>query len=504
MEKQWDSYGAEDVFPRASARDLALILFKRKWSVVAVFLVTMLGFLFWMFVIRDETYVVSTKVLVKFGREQAPPPSVMGAPPQLVAYRSEDVNSEMAIFQSTDSVAQVVDELHLDRPIVEPVPAGFFARAKYETKRVMHEVKDWYEGVLVTVGLRPRLTPKEKTVFGLMEGLKVASDKDSTVFIASLALPYRHGSAGVLNALLDKYLVKRQELYSNGGASFFRSSLNDATAQLHASEERLQEFENDKGIADLIRQETILLDHVAQARAAWKEEDYTRREDQGRVDRLDQELKKPNPDFAAIAEFEHEGFRQTLIKQLADLQREREQLRMTYLDSTDRVQNNRKQYDALASMLTVNMRTALEEVTQQEQLRRASYDALQKELDDLHDKQMKWADLKRNVGDAEANYLLYRRKYEESLADETMERERISNVAVIERASEPLAPAGMRKTMLLGLATLACILTALLWVTIAEFFDHGIYTVEALQREVDAPVLAAIPSGTRLRRMKAV
>jgi uncharacterized protein involved in exopolysaccharide biosynthesis len=139
------------------------------------------------------------------------------------------------------------------------------------------------------------------------------------------------------------------------------------------------------------------------------------------------------------------------------------------------------------------------EKEQQTRLRRSAYDDLQGQLQQLHEKQMQWIDLKRKTRDYEDSYLLYRRKLEEAVADEGMQERRIGNAAVIDRAADPLGSAGMRKTTLLGLAVLASILAALTWVTIAEFFDHRIYTVEELQRQVAAPVFAAIPVAKRHR-----
>src|SRR5262249_48806067 len=186
------------------------------------------------------------------------------------------------------------------------------------------------------------------------------------------------------------------------------------------------------------------------------------------------------------------------IRQLADLQREREKLRMTELDTGDRIQNNRQQFARVAAMLSNNLRSALAEKEQQAGLRKRAYDNLQEQLKQLHDKQTQWADLKRQTQDGESAYQLFRRKLDEAAANDAMQQQRIGNVAIIERASDPLAPGGMRKTTLLGIAVLACVLAALVWVTIAEFFDHGIYKVETLQLEIGAPVFAAIPAGKRV------
>jgi uncharacterized protein involved in exopolysaccharide biosynthesis/Mrp family chromosome partitioning ATPase len=487
------------LLPPLTARDLALTLFKRKWGVLAVLVSTIGAFFGWLFLIHDDSYRVAAKVLVKIGREQAPPPSVMGVPPMVIAYRSQDVNSEIDIFQSSESVVQVVDELKLYQPVPEVVPASLLLRLKYEAKRLSRAVKDAYEEVLIRVGLRERLGPREKAIFGVQQALQVKVQKDSNVFVAELVLPYRQGSARVLNALLDHYLVNRQRLFQVRETSFFQSAVDEAQIELHAAEAQLQRFENQGGITEIAKQEALLLEHVAAARLAWKQMDFTRQEFLGRVERLEREVAKDDPDFAGVGEFTEEGFQQTVLKQMAELQRQRAALRLTELDGGERIRNNRQQFGALAAMLTANLRASLAEKEQQTALRRTSYEGLEEQLRLLHEKKASLVDLQRRARDQEQTYLLYRKKLEEATADDAMLQSRVSNVAVIERATDPLAPVGMRKTTLLALALIGAILAALSWVTIGEFFDQGIYTVEDLQQRLSAPVLAAIPPAGRLR-----
>jgi uncharacterized protein involved in exopolysaccharide biosynthesis len=491
----------EDLFPRASARDLALIVFKRKWSIVAIFVATVAVFFAWLFLIHEDLYQLDAKVLVKIGREQAPPPSVMGTPPQLVAYRSQDVNSELEIFQSGDSIGQVVDELHLDQPAVQPVPSGLLARVKYELKRAMRPIKDWYEEMMILAGMRERLSPREKVIFGLRRGLTLRAQKDSNVFVASLVVPQRVGSARVLNALLDRYLELRRKLYRNQEAGFFQSAVDESSGKLRHAERQLQVFESDGGIAQLEKQQSILLERIDLARDAWKEADYVRQELAGRIRRLGEEIQKPDPEFAGVAEFGNENFQQSVMRQLADLQREREKLRMTELDTGDRIQNNRQQYARLAQILSTNLHTALAEKEQQATLRKTAYDNLQDQLQQLHNKQMYWGDLKRKIQDYETAYQLFRRKLDQAAADDAMQASQIGNISVIERAHDPLAPTGMRKTTLLALALAGALLAALSWVTIAEFFDDRVYTVMQLQRHVSTQVFASIPAGIRLETL---
>ncbi|MCX6623465.1 MAG: Wzz/FepE/Etk N-terminal domain-containing protein [Acidobacteria bacterium] len=488
----------ETLIPQVSTRDLALVLFKRKWSVTVIVLVTMFAAAFWLFVIRDELYTVSTRVLVKLGREQAPPPSVMGAAPMVIAYRSQDLNSEIEIFRNLETIGRVVDKYHLDVPAPDPVPTSFLERVKLGNKILMRTCKEWYEEALIRMGFRERLSPREKTVFGLALGLAVKAQKDSNVFEAELSLPYRKGSAEILNALLDEYLSYRQEIYKSTEAVFFKSEVDSAARKLQSADTTVQKFEEASDISSFQKQESVLLENIAAARAAWKEADATRQELEGRVGRLEEELRKSEPNFARIAEFGHQGFQQTVLNQLAELQRERERLRMTELDSGDKIQNNRQQYQALVAMLAGNLRTAHAEVAQQTEVRRTAFENLRDQLKQLHDKETQWTQLKRKQRDHEEDYLLFRKKLEESRANAGMELLRIGNVAVIERASAPLMPSGLRKTTMLGLALLSSLLAALTWVTIAEFFDYRVYRSEELERIVPVPVLAVIPAGVHL------
>jgi uncharacterized protein involved in exopolysaccharide biosynthesis len=482
----------DNLLPEISARDLAFVVLRRKWGILVILAATMLAAVTWLWFVRDDLYKVSVKVLVKTGREQAPPPTVLGASPMVIGYRSQEVNSEIDIFQSAESLGRAVDELHLDQPIPQPVPERLFARVKYEVKRAVKWMRDWQEELFISLGLRERLSAREKALAALQQGLVVKSQKDSNVFVAELELPFRRNASAVLNALLDNYLVYRQKVYQGGDLNFFRSEVENASTQLQKAEEEAQNFENAENITVLEKQEGVLLENIATARGAWKEMDVERQEFASRVGRVEEELKKDDPDFSGVGEFGHEGFEQELVKQLASLQQERERSRLTELDSGDHIQNNRRQFKTLSAMLAANLRTALAEKEEQTGLRRTQFERLEAQLHDLHDKQMQWLALKRKAKDLEDNYLAYRRKLEEASANDAMEQQRLGNVAVIERALDPLAPSGMTKTTLLAICLLAAFLCALTWVTIVEFFDHRVYTIEDLQRHLSGPVLATI------------
>src|SRR5688572_20894917 len=95
-----------------SSRDLLNVLLKRKWSVTLVFLTGVLASVVWLWVIRDDTYALTAKVLVRLGYEQAPSNTILSDRPlNVVSYRAQDVNSEIDILQNTELLGHVVDRL---------------------------------------------------------------------------------------------------------------------------------------------------------------------------------------------------------------------------------------------------------------------------------------------------------------------------------------------------------------------------------------------------------
>ena len=108
---------------------------------------------------------------------------------------------------------------------------------------------------------------------------------------------------------------------------------------------------------------------------------------------------------------------------------------------------------------------------------------------------MRWLDLKRKVQEFEEDYAFYRRKLEESSASTAlMEREQTSNVSIIQQAMDPVQPAGMRKTLLLAIGLVVSLCAALVFVSIAEFFDHRIYRREDLERVLNVSVMGVVPA----------
>jgi uncharacterized protein involved in exopolysaccharide biosynthesis len=475
---------------QTSLRDLVFVLFKRKWSILTIILVTVLGSVVWLWMIRENVYTASTKLLVKLGQEQAPPPTVLNGMPMVTGYRFQEVNSEVEILQSYELVAKVVDHFKLYEPgPPPPPPPGGFRLLKYRVKKLVAEVEDWVDDLLIRYGIREKMTKRDAIILAIQKSLNVHPEKDTNIFAAELTMPYRQETAVILNRLVDDYLDYRVRIYRTRGAEFFRTRTNETRADLDKVSAQLQQYEAAGDISVLQKQQEELVQQIAAAETVLHASDLALADAQSKVSRLDAELRKDDPNFGHLGEFDKDSFPEGILRQLADLQREREKLRMTELDSGDRVRNNRSQFRVLADMLSANLRAVLADCQTDERARRSTVDGLKAQLSGLHGRQMDWEALTRKKKDNEEIYDYYRRKLEETATLVALENDRIGNVTIIERATAPVVPSGLRKTRLFAVCVLVSIFLALAWVAIAEFFDHKIYTPEGLEKHLGAPVI---------------
>lgn len=486
---------------QTSTSDIAFVLFKHKWSTLVVLAVGLLAAAIWLFCVREELYAANAKVLVKIGQEQAPPATVVGGTPQVIGYRLAEVNSEVEILQNTALLAKLADDMGLDKaPPIPPPPTGTVPLIRYRVKNYVNGISTWVDDTMVRIGLREAIPPRDRAINLLKAGLKVKAEKESNVFSAEMALPQKHAAAFVLNRLLAMYIDFRPKLYQNKGVEFFQSGVKRNSTDLANAEEGIQRFETQGDISLLQEQQAQLVQQIVRREAAVKDAELTAKDAAYRVAQFDAEIKKDEPNLGALGDFDRDSFPSNILKQLAQLQQEREAMRMTQLDTGERIQNNRKQFAVLVGMLAANLRTTLAVKQDELSARQATLKDLQSQLRSLHDKQMTWISMRRDSTAKEESLQFYRRKLEEAAAADALERDRIGNVIVIQPAVDLLQPVGLRKTLLFSLAALATLLAACVWVCVLELFDHRIYKAEQLEAQLGVPVFAMIPAG-RLPRI---
>lgn len=476
------------------------IVFKRKWWLLTIFLVTIFSALFYLFILREDLYQATAKVLVKLGQEQAVPTTVLGDRPNIIANRIQDVNSEVDILNSAQLLEGIVERLGLDKPSAPPPrPTSFISGLRYDVKQGIKSVKTWYKDTLITLGVREALPPRDAARWMLERGVKVEAKAASNVIAVHLIYPGREEARFILNKILDSYLEFRLKIFQDASAvEFFTEQRRQSLDELTRAQDELHQFERRHGITNFAEQKSVLLRQIAQAQTDTRHAKIELDEAESKVGRLDKELAKPNPDFAAIGQFSPNSFPANLQQEMAALQRQREQLRMVELDDSVRIENNRDQFKALMALTATHLRSVLTEKEHVYESQKTVLVELEASLRDLHDTEVVWQSLVRDAKISEQDYLFNQDKLQEASAIVALGRKQVGGVSVIQRAVNPLLPVGVSKSILLALALVFGVLAAGSWAVLAEFFDHGVYTSEAIEKHLHAPVVTVVPVHKRL------
>lgn len=478
-----------------SLRDLVFVLFKWKWGAITIVVTAVVAAIIYLGFIRSPAYTVVAKILVKIGHEQASPPTLLGSTAPVFSYRSHDVNSEVDILTSQVLIEQLVEHFQMHVKQDPPVPEGLIPRLRYEFKRIKQAAEDLYSEALIRVGFRERLSDKETVVFGIAKGLVVMPMRDSHVIRVEMTLPGRVGSSFILNKYIELYLDYRREIFSDAGAvDFFVTQADDALVALDEAEAELEAFEATHNISNLAKQKEVLLAQIAETRKSLEDVEVEMRDAALKVEKLERELASDDPDIGHLGEFEVNSFSEKLMRDLAELRREAQRLRMKEFEGGTRTMNNRHQFQVLLGVLASNLRAAHAEQVHRFEERQRDLEALEGELAELQASQRGWASAKRRVRVVEQEYLFAREKLEETRALVALEQRKLGNVAVIQPAIDPLLPAGIRKARMFAMIVFIGVLGALVYVALAEFFDHRFYSADALEEQLQAPVLAVISS----------
>jgi hypothetical protein len=432
---------------------------------------------------------VGAKILFKLGQEQSLPPTALGERPMIVGQRTQDVNSEADILQSAELIAKVVDHLELDKPDTTPPPERLIKRIRYEIKRGIRWVKDGVDTVMIAIGLREQLSPRERAILALQRGIEVTPPKDSNNRCGA------HLSVRVGPAFIE-YTAR---LLSQSRSKIFRTPRRSVSSKAGRGEPRdpargrgQRRFEGDSASARSNARRTCCssASRPPGRRSTRRGSGWPRR----RQGRAPSASSWPDPDLAAIGEFG--ANRSPVAPQPA------------------RGAPEQRESCACSSSTSVPIRTTgrssrcspacWDRTARGAQRGAGRYDARRATVKVAP----RIAALRTKTGSPGSsatpasgwNYLFYEQKLEEAHAAAALERSHVGNAVVIERAMDPLAPTGLRKTTLLGICLGVTLLVALAWISVLEFFDHRIYSAEELERELGAPVLAVVPTEKRSRK----
>jgi len=499
---------------RTSLRDLLQVLFKHVFMITTVILLTVMSTCIWIW-LRSDVYETSAKVLIKFGGEIADPKaSFSPLTPHVLTANTPDINTEAELIKSYALADEVVTELNLDQPSNPSAPSGILPRIRFELKKLYRRVGEIAEEGEIIVGFKERLTPKEKAIVALIEGLKVESVKESSIVNVTLRTPFRAGAGRILNTLLDRYRQHRLAVGQDvAGAHFFETQADAYGNDLREKEQKLNELKMSFAIASLPEQLSITAKNISDTERATRESLNLLAATEAKVVTLKSQLRTLNP-TTTVSEVSSRNLELNYLNEKkATLEMERQKLLGKFAPNTVPVQDIDQQIAGVNELIRhvdsqvlesktvspnstyVDLQKELLEASQQLDAIGARYRseiealaAYRAQLRSLTKAEIAYNEMSREISADEDTYRLHKKNALEERSAEALRAGGISSIEIVDAAEDPILPSGIRKTYLVLGSLLVGVILSLGLTSVSEGLDHSVSLPEQVEVWLKCPV----------------
>ncbi len=454
MEEQQQTY---------SIRDLMALLFKHKLKIFIPFVVIAIGTVVVAMLWSPKQFVARAVLMVKFGREFMPVSELPGqAPPGI--NQEAIVNTEMQILTSSDLAKKLLETAG---------PYSLYPDLAKSPARgsTLQE--------LAALQFRQNLFVKPVPRTNLIE------------------VYYRHDNpvvaAKAVNQLVDLFQEKHLQVFSENKTPFLEEQQRSYQQKLKESESRLTGFRQKYEVYSLDDQKGLLIKQRADLDTQVKTEESKVKELQARYAYWKDD-KNMVTDLVA----------NSLRNQVNALELKEQQLLQKYTDTNRLVKDVREE-----------IRLTKEQLAKQEnEVRKQQLAGIQSELNPLQVKvaslkrqlaqveaeirsvdqrQEQFRELTREVATNESNYQVYLKKSEEARISDDLDRRKMTNIQIIERASVPLMPMQVDKKKIYGIGFFLAVAFPLGLAFVSEMLPQGLTIPHYAQKKLRLPILVAVP-----------
>lgn len=462
-----------------SVRDLLTILFKYKKRIITTFFVVVLAVAAVSF-LMTPLYEARSSFLVKFGREYYFTPETPSEtrPVSFAPPREELLNSEIQILTNHDLIERVVMAIG---------------------------IKALYPAFLVSI-------PKEEAISRFKQDLTAEVVKKTNV----LEVAFRHKdpalAARSVNLLVDLFREKHLEVLSDPKSSFLEAQLASYAQRLQNTEERLDAFKKEHGVFSLEEQRALLLQQRMTLDSSYKDAQNKTGELTEKITSLKSQLKG----LSRQSPLASEPYRSTddANTQLLALKIREAELLQKYTPDNRLVSNIRKEIALVQDFLkkqsgkVITGRNTIFDDIEKEIIHAQADLSSQKarlmtlssqittltaDIQTLDAKGKELTALKRDHVITEKNYQVYREKTEEARISDILDRQKMANITIIQKATIPTAPVkpkrGMNVLIALALGPIAGVGLAFA----SEFARQDLSTPQAVEKRLAIPVISTVP-----------
>jgi len=469
-----------------SLRDLLNILFKHKAKMITIFAtivitVTMGSFL------MPPVYEASSRVLVKFGRENVftpASPAAGGNQPILFdSSREERLNSEIEIFKGRNLIEAALTNLGVTTvyPDIDKKP-------------------------LIPRLWAKELTPLEKATIAFEKKLSIEGVKKSDV----IEITFEHKDPAIasqaVNKLIDAFLEHHLSVYKQSQQyTFFDEQVKLLEKKLKDSENELEDLRRQHNISSLEEQKTLLLKQISDLDLELARTRSEISENEGKMQALKAGGSANLAELKLGTETELNPYAISSIRsRLSELKLKEEELLAKYTEQSIMVTNVRKEIKTAQELLSKEEKTyhdkavnsithTLNALRSKEASQRQHLAEYQEELSGINAVELRLKELEREVKLNEENYQLYIKNMEEARISDAMDSQKIANISVIDPAQPPIKPVKPKKLLNIILSLILGIFAALGVAFSSEYLSHTFNNSAEVKSKLGVNVLATIP-----------
>lgn len=531
-----------------SVKQISEMLLRHKGKMTGVlllFVVAALGTTAFM----QPAYRSEAKLFVRLGRENAilDATATMGQGPlvALPSSREDEINSVVEILQSQFLFGQIVEAFGpatiLGQPVVTPeeqespaeqnaiaqrADSGPFVEAAIAVPVSTSEVATW-QGKLSEfwerIGPGTALPPTEKALRKLKKRFTVFAAKKSNVITIRYDGPNPQTAKAVVAKLVDLYLSQHVSLHRTAHShDFFAEQTESLRTGLNKMEQMLRALKDETGVASVSERKTILVDRIgkleddkltadsdlaiAEAELASLEERLTVLPETMEVSRMDGLSNKAFEDMRVqlytlqlkeqqlLSVFKEGAFQvREIRREVAEAKKilEEEEKKHATVTTGKNKAYEETELDLLThKTTTASLRARAAKLA--EQLASARTD-----MEQLNAHELRITQLERDVDLKDAQFRAYARNMEQARIDQALETNRISNINVVQPATQETKAVWPNKLANLGLGLLIGGFAGLCLALACEYFDQTVKTVDDVEERLGVPALGSIPRNAR-------
>jgi uncharacterized protein involved in exopolysaccharide biosynthesis len=462
-------------------KNMAGILFRRKTLVLTLF-TGLVAIVALAPSVTPHRYESRMKILVKNARADS---AVLNGD-----IGENQINSEVELITSNDVLARVVGACRL----YEHAPGSVQAAGE------------------------PPPETFERAVRKLQRDLKITPVRKANVIQITYSAPSAETAAAVLKNLCSAYLDAHLSVHRTPGTQeFFRDQAARCKSQLLNAENRLSNFRRRNNLMSIADQKELVVRKAMDAEAELRQTDTALTETDSRLREL--RIQVAGQDRRIVTQNRvgpNQNSVERLNTMLAELENRRTQALMKFhpgdrivTEIEQEIANTRAAFDRASRLTSVEestdvnpLRRALEGDLANAELqeaglkvRRPSLASIlagyRARLAQLENDTIEHDSLQRTVKESEENYLLYARKQEEARIADSLDQQKIANVAVAEAPMEQRLPAKSNVNLSLGVLLAGFVsLGAAFGV---EYAGSRFHTPAELESATGFPVLATVP-----------